>query len=92
MAAVVVQGQGMRITPEQEVQIKAIIAAMKCPKEYHCYRSSFRIVGRARLIGDTDVVECLAEQASVCPYGVPFGNTFFCSCPLRKYILETFGR
>jgi len=82
----------MKITPEQEMQIKAIIATMKCPKEYECYRSNFQTICQARLVGDAGVLECLTEQVSTCRYGLPFGSSVFCSCPLRKYIIETFGR
>jgi len=82
----------MKITPEQEMQVKAIIATMNCPKEYQCYRSNFQIIGSARLVGDAGVVECIAERVSTCRYGLPFGSSVFCSCRLRKYIIETFGR
>lgn len=82
----------MRITPEQEMQVKAIIATMNCPKGYECYHSNFQIIGNARLVGDTSIVECLAEHVSTCCYGLLFGSAAFCLCPLRKHILETLGR
>jgi hypothetical protein len=80
----------MRITPEQETQIKAIIATMDCPKGHACYESGFRIICDAGFLGDA--VECLAEHVSPCRYGLSFGGAVFCLCPLRKYILETLGR
>ncbi len=72
--------------------MEAIIAGMDCPKQFACYVSNFQRIGRARLVGDAGLVECLAEQGSACRYGQPFGATIFCRCALRKYILETFGR
>ncbi len=35
------RSDGMELTPEQDCKVKAIMAEMDCPKDFHCYEAKF---------------------------------------------------
>ena len=76
---------------ELKRQIEKIIGAMECPKDFKCCESDFANVCKAKDIGIESFLECLEEnpQMQMCKFSFPFGNAYFCKCPLRVYIAET---
>jgi hypothetical protein len=67
-------------------RIEEIIAAMQCPKDFECYKSRFTKLGKARDIGLKSFLVCLEENPELCQFSLQFGNSYFCTCPLRVYI------
>jgi len=82
----------MEITQQHSREIEAIKSTLKCSKGFECERSGFENLCRAGLIGAGDLVECLSENAGRCDFALPFGDSHFCSCPLRVYIARHFYR
>jgi hypothetical protein len=82
----------VQFSQEHKSRIEQFIGTLECPRDYECYRSGFEMLSRAQCVGETGLIECLGEHGDCCPYGLPFGDSVFCQCPLRKYIAETLGR
>ncbi len=82
----------MKITQEHRAQIEEIISGMECPKDLKCYKSDFENLSKIRIFRDGELVECLNESSWSCNFSFHFGNIYFCSCPLRKYIAKNFNR
>lgn len=73
-------------------EIEKIIGGMKCPRDFKCYKSGFKDLGKAKDIGVEGYVECLEDNSAACVFSVPFGHTFLCKCPLRIYIAKELER
>ncbi len=82
----------MDMTQDHIRQIEAVKSRTKCPRDFECEKSGFEKLGRARIIGQGDLVECLKERATACEFAMPFGDSYFCRCPLRLYVAKTFGK
>ena len=78
----------MKISKEQRKQIKQIMEVMKCPRDFACYRSKFEKLSRVKRLVDGEVIECLEEARTTCKFGLTFGDSFLCTCPLRLYIAK----
>jgi hypothetical protein len=73
-------------------KIKKILGDIKCPQEFCCMETGFDKSCKARDVGLEGYLECLEEDAAVCPFSVPYGSTHFCKCPLRIYICKNLGK
>jgi len=82
----------MDMTQDHIRQIEAVKSRMKCPRDFECEKSGFQKLGRRRIIGRGDLVECLEKRAAPCAFAMPFGDSYFCRCPLRLYVAKTFGK
>jgi hypothetical protein len=71
---------------EDKKIIKEIMAGMHCPKDFSCAESGFEILCKARDFGLDSYLECLEPVPQRCSFAIPFGNVYFCQCPLRVYI------
>ena len=69
-------------------EIGKIIDRIKCTKDFECYKSGFKNLGKARDIGVEGYAECLEDNPAACAFSVPFGYGFLCKCPLRIYIAK----
>lgn len=78
----------MEITKEQARQIERITSETKCPEDFKCRKSGFEDLCKIKLVADHQLVECLEENK--CRFALPFGNSVFCKCPLRRYIAMNF--
>lgn len=78
----------MQISREHEANIRAIVEAMRCPRERPCHTCGFKTAGRVRPIGSTGVLDCLEDRACCCSNGLSFGDGILCRCPLRKYLSD----
>ena len=78
------------ITLQQDIQrdIEEIMDGLKCPKDFICYKSGFKILCRAKDIGLESFVACLIANPFTCKFSVHFGGAFFCQCPLRICICK----
>ena len=73
-------------------QIAEIMSQMQCPKDFECYKSGFEDLCKARDIGMEQFLVCLAENPRECKFSLPFGEGFYCNCPLRVYIAKNLRR
>ena len=73
----------------QKNEIEAIMGAMECPKDFECYTSGFKKLGKASDGGLPNYVDCLDGRAARCKYAVRFGNGVLCRCSLRVYVAKT---
>jgi len=69
-------------------EIEEIIARMKCPRDFECYKSGFENRCKAKDIGIESFLECLEENPQECKFSMPFGYSYFCKCPLCYYIVK----
>ena len=82
----------MEITQEHDNKIQEIMRGMQCPTDFECYKSGFENLSRAGIVGNAIMVMCLEEKAKTCNYGLSYGYSYICKCPLRNYIAKNFNR
>lgn len=69
-------------------EIEEIIGQLKCPKDFECYKSGFKVLCKAVDVGVESFLECLEERPFKCKFSVAFGGLYYCQCPLRVYIAK----
>ena len=52
----------MELGKEHKGQVEEIIDTMECPTYFLCYKSGFKNLSTIRIIGDTELIECLEES------------------------------
>jgi hypothetical protein len=82
----------MEITQGHKRQIEEIISGVGCPKDFQCYESGFESLCKSKIFRDGELVECFDESAWLCKFSFSFGNGYYCTCPLRKYIAKNFEK
>lgn len=83
----------MELIEDQECEIKAIMAEMKCPKGFRCYESEFEDLAPVEAFPRNDIVECRRADPVSCPMSFTFGiDMAICTCPLRRYVALELGR
>ena len=78
----------MKVSKEHEAEIRRIISGMKCPHQLECCDPDIQGPSHIRYLADANLIECLDKRGCSCPFGVPFGYSIFCRCPLCKYLVE----
>jgi hypothetical protein len=73
-------------------EIEKIMASMKCPKGFVCYRSGFRDLCKVNSVGEGKIIECSPENRGPCVYRFSFAGRVFCKCALRYYIARNLKR
>ena len=71
---------------QQQKQIEEIIAAMKCSKDFLCYKSGFTDLCEVKVVAETGFVECLPGNEQACEFKRHLMDKTFCECRLRRYI------
>ncbi len=74
------------VDEETKTKIEEIIGGMRCPKDFQCYKSGFETLCKVKEVGLEQYLECLEENPRDCELSFPFGDGYFCQCPLRVYI------
>ena len=69
-----------------EEQIKQITDNMQCPNDFVCVKSNYETLCKAKNIGMRDFLQCEDQDSAVCKFSLPFGNSYFCKCPMRYFI------
>jgi len=69
-------------------QIEKIIGGMKCPRDFKCYKSGLENLCKAKDIGIESFLECLEKNTQECKFSLSFGYSYYCQCPLRRYIAK----
>jgi hypothetical protein len=77
---------------ELRKQIEEIVEGMDCGKEFKCCEDNFANVCRAKDIGIDSFLECLENKPQTCEFSMPFGNAFFCKCPVRGVIARKLNK
>jgi len=81
----------MKIAKEHKRQIEEITRGMNCPRDFECYKSGFKNLGKVENMGVEDSVVCLKEKPRVCGFSLPLeSDRRLCLCPLRTYIAKNF--
>jgi len=80
------KGDPMELTAEQKIEIERIAAGINCPKNFECYKSGDGKVCKTRDFGLSQYLDCLENEPQSCEFGLPFGNGYFCTCPVQLYI------
>ena len=73
-------------------EIEKIISRIGCSKNFKCYKSGFKSIGKAEDVGIESFVKCLDKNAWQCEFSFAFGSSYFCQCPLRIYVLRELKR
>ena len=73
-------------------EIERIMASMKCPKGFVCYRSGFRDLCKVTTVGEGKIIECSPENRGPCVYRFSFAGRVFCKCALRYYVARNLKR
>ena len=71
---------------EDRKKIEELMAGMQCPKNFACAENGFERLCEAVDIGLETYIQCRGENPSACTFAMPFGNNYFCDCPLRVYL------
>ena len=74
--------------PEDKKQIEELMQGIQCPKNFKCADNGFERLCEAVDIGLESFIQCREKNPSTCAFSMPFGNNYFCSCPLRVYLLK----
>jgi len=79
---------------EHRKNIEKIMVQMDCPKGFACHQSGFESLCRADERGNLglDHFVCLEGTPPPCPLSIPFGDGYFCKCPLRVYVCKYLNR
>ena len=81
----------MEIAQDHMTRIMEIMESFYCHQYFPCFRSEFKNLCKFRFIGK-GIVECLDEKAKTCDHHFNFGHGYFCKCPLRLYLANTFNK
>ncbi len=73
---------------DQRKEIEEITSQFECPRDFRCCKSDFKVLCKAKDIGLETFLKCLEEEPRSCQFCVPFGEGYFCQCPLRVYICK----
>jgi hypothetical protein len=71
---------------ETKTEIEEIIGGMQCPKDFKCYSSGLEDLCKAQYFGLESFLVCGEEDPTACKFALSLGKTFYCQCPLRKYL------
>ena len=67
--------------------VEEIMNSMKCQKYFACVKNGFENVSRTSCFADK-FFTCTGSNSYMCPYILPFGYSYFCTCPLFGYIAQ----
>ena len=68
-----------------------IIGKLKCPKDFLCYRTNYKKLGKAQFVGNSKILLCLENPPQACIFSSSSNDISFCQCPLRNYIANNYG-
>jgi hypothetical protein len=69
-------------------KIKEIIGELNCPKNFSCTKHEFKHLCKGKDIGLDSFLECQEKDTSNCVFSVSYGQSRYCSCPLRVYLAK----
>jgi hypothetical protein len=72
--------------------IEEIISHLKCPKDFTCKKSGFKVLCKARDIGIQSFLLCLEEDPPKCKFSLALEREYICECPVRIYVAKKLGK
>lgn len=82
----------MEISGVLKTKIEKITSNIKCRKDFECYKSGFEKLTKVKNFEGANLFQCLGQNAYQCEYSFPFGDAYFCKCPLRSYIARKLNK
>ena len=71
-----------------EKEIGGIVDGLECAKNFKCYRSDFKNICKAELVGTEPLLlVCLEKIPQKCKF-LDLKGGYLCNCPLRIYIAK----
>jgi len=80
------------IPEEHRRELEKLASETRCNANHECIRSDLEELTKVEITADGRALFCLSEAAWQCHHSEPFGRAMLCTCPLRKYIAQHFGR
>ena len=71
---------------EYQKTVDELTGCLSCSKHFHCVKSGYEKLCKVKDIGLESYLECLDETPQECSFALSFGNSYFCTCPLRIFI------
>jgi hypothetical protein len=66
-----------------------IMSSMVCPRNFACVKKSFENVLKSKCFAGR-FFTCTGSNSNMCPYLLPFGYSYFCTCPLFVHIAQKY--
>ena len=67
--------------------VEEIMSSMKCPKDFACVKNGFQNVLKSKCFAGR-FFTCTSSNSYMCPHLLPFGYSYFCTCPLFLHIAQ----
>jgi hypothetical protein len=80
----------MAMAQDNRLEIDRIRDSVRCEKGFPCCNVGVALAGKVKVIAGGKLLDCLEADVAECGFALPFGDGFFCRCPLRKHIAQTF--
>lgn len=88
----VVEAPAMDVPKQHARQLTALAAGTPCRNGHECFRSDSVKLCKSELAAGDKVLFCLDHEGYLCCYGLSFGRSVICLCPVRKYIAQHLRR
>jgi len=63
---------------------------IKCKNNYLCFTNGIDNFSKISIGTSAILCGAITEDAKYCEYSVPYGDGYFCHCPLVKYLIEKY--
>ncbi len=63
-----------------------------CNKLYACIENDKHVLCQVKHCVDNEVYFIKCAHTDKCDYQIPFGTSYFCSCPVRKEIYKKYRK
>lgn len=67
--------------------VEKITSSMKCSKNFTCVKNSFQNVLQSKCFAGK-LFTCTGSNSYMCPHLLPFGYSYFCTCPLFVHVAQ----
>ena len=67
-------------------EIEELMGGIRCPKDFSCCQSGLERLCKARDVGMESYLECLEKNPRQCVFSLGYADSYYCKCPLRRYI------
>ena len=61
--------------------VEEIMSSMECSKDFACVKNGFQNVLQSKCFAGR-FFTCTGSNSYLCSYRLPFGYSYFCTCPL----------
>ena len=82
----------MKINKDIEIQLKQIMAVMKCSKDFECYKTGFETICKIKKYAADNLCACLEKSPQDCLKSLSYGDVYFCKCQLRLFAAQKLNK